>query len=359
MTARREATVRKALVVLGIAVLFAAAMPPGNSATLLVCGSVVRSSVRLDHDLLSCPGDGLVVGASGIEIDLGGHRIDGTLKKDSQGIDNSAGHNGVTISSGDITDFAKGVYGNDADSGTIERITFTGNLADIHLEAGDANHIDNNDVGPGPGIGVRGNSNVIEDNEIVSGRPGIAVYGNSNRIENNDVVYAAIAHVPPAFFFFGHNNTFLKNSVERGDEGIYGTGNGNLIANNDLTDGYGNGIRILGTANRLVKNEVDEYHGRGVYLPGEDTSGNVLLKNDIEHNRVDGAFIVSNDVVIEGNDFDKNIGDGLQITGDDASISDNDVDSNGGYGIYVSGSRPDSEDNDASDDTCRPARLCE
>ncbi len=39
------------------------------------CGSVLTTDTTLRHDLLGCVGDGLVIGADGIKIDLNGRRL--------------------------------------------------------------------------------------------------------------------------------------------------------------------------------------------------------------------------------------------------------------------------------------------
>jgi dipeptidyl aminopeptidase/acylaminoacyl peptidase len=42
------------------------------------CGDVITQDTTLDSDLIDCPGDGLVIGADNITLDLNGHTIDGT-----------------------------------------------------------------------------------------------------------------------------------------------------------------------------------------------------------------------------------------------------------------------------------------
>ena len=61
----------------------------------MTCGATITSDVRLDTDLINCPGNGLVIGASGITIDLRGHTIDGT--GDGFGIENPGGYDDVAI----------------------------------------------------------------------------------------------------------------------------------------------------------------------------------------------------------------------------------------------------------------------
>ena len=75
----------------------------------IACGTKVVTSVKLHHDLVGCPGDGLVVGAPGITIDLNGHTISGTNAPGSEGIaDDGYGH--VVVESGQIhTFFVNGV----------------------------------------------------------------------------------------------------------------------------------------------------------------------------------------------------------------------------------------------------------
>jgi parallel beta-helix repeat protein len=50
---------------------------PASAATTLRCGATVTHSVTLTRNLGSCDGPALVVGASGITVDLGGHQITG------------------------------------------------------------------------------------------------------------------------------------------------------------------------------------------------------------------------------------------------------------------------------------------
>jgi hypothetical protein len=75
----------------------------------IACGTKVVTSVRLHHDLLGCPGDGLVVGAPGITIDLNGHTISGTNAPGREGVaDDGYGH--VIVEHGTIrTFFVNGV----------------------------------------------------------------------------------------------------------------------------------------------------------------------------------------------------------------------------------------------------------
>ena len=104
------------------------------------CGATVTSDVRLDADLIDCPGNGLIVGASGITIDLAGHTIDGT--GDGFGIENPGGYDDVAIRRGTITNFAIGVVVFDTTASTLEQITATGNLEGFAVQRAVAAELD-------------------------------------------------------------------------------------------------------------------------------------------------------------------------------------------------------------------------
>ena len=110
--------------VVGALAAMLVALPGGQAfAAHVACGDVITQDTTLDSDLIDCPGDGLVIGAEGVTLDLNGHTIDGDgdprprLGCDT-GIVNGrfdncsgqqAGHGGVTIRDGTVRGFAHGV----------------------------------------------------------------------------------------------------------------------------------------------------------------------------------------------------------------------------------------------------------
>jgi parallel beta-helix repeat protein len=70
--------------------------------TEVSCGQTLKTSVRLTNDLVDCPGNGLIIGADNITVDLNGHTIDGTDKNEGISIQKRAN---VTILNGTITEF--------------------------------------------------------------------------------------------------------------------------------------------------------------------------------------------------------------------------------------------------------------
>ena len=75
------------------------------------CSQVLTESVALDGDM-ACSGDGLVIAADGITVDLNGHALRGDGTGGGVRI---AGSSGVTVTNGTISGFAVGVgvSGND------------------------------------------------------------------------------------------------------------------------------------------------------------------------------------------------------------------------------------------------------
>src|SRR4029077_3767831 len=85
------------------------AAPPADAAGL-VCGQTITQDTTLTSDL-SCPsGDGLVVGAHGVTIDLAGHAISGPPGPTDGNVGIGVSQYGdVTVRGGTITGFAMGV----------------------------------------------------------------------------------------------------------------------------------------------------------------------------------------------------------------------------------------------------------
>jgi parallel beta-helix repeat protein len=71
------------------------------------CGQTITADTTLDSDLTKCSGPGITIGADGITLDLNGHTIDGKGK--GSGVNNVAGHDGVTIEDGSIRNFMESV----------------------------------------------------------------------------------------------------------------------------------------------------------------------------------------------------------------------------------------------------------
>ena len=169
------------------------------------CGQTLTTSTRLANDLAECQGDGLVVGAPDITIDLDGRTIDGTGL--SAGI-RVNGHDRVTITGGGrLTQFDHGIaFGSGTRGGIVSGVTVELNQeAGVHFsnadEAGEGNLIrdtlvTNNSLS---GIAITGGTDAARIiGNTIGGNPaaGVRVGGASGtRVEGNTITSSGDAGV--------------------------------------------------------------------------------------------------------------------------------------------------------------------
>ena len=175
-----------------VAAVMAATLLSGSAARaagtpITTCGQVVTTSAFLTQNL-HCPGsDGVVVGASGITIDLKGFRLRGDDTPAKFGIDDSGGFGKVTVRNGVLRNFAVGVYAN-ADNVSISNLVASGNSAiGIFVGGGSAKIASATASGNGQyGIAVSGDSGSITSSRA-SGNVGlgITISGNSASITSS------------------------------------------------------------------------------------------------------------------------------------------------------------------------------
>ena len=113
----------------------------------------VSESLTLANDL-SCPGDGLVVVADGITLDLGGHTLTGPgigpqtwplPQLDSVGV-RVGGHSRVTIRNGKTVGFSTGIYFVDTTNSIIENVTTQRNRFGFYIHTSHNNAVKGSDV---------------------------------------------------------------------------------------------------------------------------------------------------------------------------------------------------------------------
>lgn len=139
-------------------------IPAAGAASAVGCGSVITASTTLKADVGPCPGNGLVVRASHLVLDLGGHHVLGTFsqkgpfpptnKSDGVGVD-LAGVKDVTVTNGAVSHFAAGVRLRGGSGNTVSHL-------DVHDNIGLRSDADNGD-----GIALFGsNHNLVQDNIV-------------------------------------------------------------------------------------------------------------------------------------------------------------------------------------------------
>ena len=158
------------------------------------CCDTITQNTKLDSDLDNCIGNGVVIGAPNITLDLGGYRIDGDAVNGGSmdnGIDNTAGYEGVTIKNGRIREFTVGVKLTNATNNRLKELVVSRNGEGISLENSDNNHIESNTAysnGIGISVNISSDGNLLEENTSFGNEMhGIAVENdsNNNRVRGN------------------------------------------------------------------------------------------------------------------------------------------------------------------------------
>ena len=232
-----------------------------------LCGMMIVDDVKLDGHL-TCPGDGLIVAADGVGIDLNGYAIAGPGT--GAGID-VTGRSGVSIRGGTITNFAVGVRVNTSTDLVIEDTEFAANLEGIDLQGGSiGNAIKGNTFRNSAtrGIMLRGNvrENEIKGNTFIGNRVGILVFGGvDNTLKNNTVSGSSLAGIRLNVIATGN---VLKDNIVRS----------NVVGIEFIVTPTGSA-----TGNDLKENTIAT-NGCGLKGP---TAGNNLMNNSFEGNVAD------------------------------------------------------------------------
>ena len=274
------------------------------------CGQTITSDLHLTEDLFCEPRtdvlSGLVVGADGIVIDLGGHDIIGSS---GPGIDNSGGYDDVTIRNGAVDAFGTAILLDGASRNRIRDVR-AGTRTDgfglttvrgISISGGDANLVrDSRMSGTSTGLSVHDSLGLI-----VEGSSAGAKFGPSVSLETD----LARIHDNSSFFGLslrGSSNRVIRNHVAGSVFGIQvATGSGNVVAENVVQGfsefGYaGTGIVVSSAAanTRLRANVANENDGDGINV---QSAGTRLKDNTANDNGDLGIEAVAGVIDLGGN----------------------------------------------------------
>ena len=361
----------------------AAAASPSQNPT---CGETITADTVLRADLHDCPGDGLVIGADGITLDLRGHTIDGDgiSGGDDVGV-RDVGHDGVTIRHGRIQEFDHAVRLTGASHNRILRLVATRNGdaeigRAILLDTGsDWNVIARNDASGNGRSGVAvldSHHNVVADNRTArNGVAGMGVFGGGdNRVvgnviadnADNGIFYGAgtiggrvaqnrITGSPSAGLVMDGAEfaTVVHNRLAHNGDNVLVFGNGNSVRGNlvvDATgcpDGCGFGVSVEGgTGNIVAANLVLGTARDGVrvdtFAPEDlPTTGTVVVGNVVKGASVDGISVgteTSNPVEatrIDANRVSRSGDDGIDVRRAGSVVADNSANHNADLGIFA------------------------
>jgi parallel beta-helix repeat protein len=320
----------------GLALALAAAALGAAPATMaaergtLACGDTITRDTRLSLNLRDCPGDGLVIGADGITLDLDGHSVDGDSSGDDVGIE-VAGHHGVTIANGSVREFGEGVL-----------VLGGGDIAIQGMESADAGH---------GGITVDGSRGVVVEGNVVRGAVAGIIVSRSDtvRVGANRVSASALGGIP--VFASQHvvvaGNTVTTSPDDAGIGLFDGSAQSQVTGNRVTRSGAGVVLNDGATENRVAGNVLSRDDSGVIVDVG--THDNRVVDNTIEDSAFEGIAVVGSDGnLVARNRVARNGGvdaaggivvmpwpDDASATSDANVLADNAALDNGGDGIRV------------------------
>jgi len=201
---------------------------PAAQARTAHCGMRIKHDFTLHRNLRNCRGDGLVVVADNVTVNLRGHTIDGRRRRSSVGV-RVTGVDGVTVRRGRIKQFGMGVLLVGSTHARILRNRISGSFdegiftdeASSHLFIAH-NRISGNGIRSGEpwadGIDARGDAVRVVSNAVWHNHDdGVDVNGTDLSVFGNLVV----GNVHDGIDVDGHDVVVRENRSRRnGDDGI-------------------------------------------------------------------------------------------------------------------------------------------
>src|SRR5581483_9035159 len=221
-----------------------AAAPAAHAGTYTPCsGHKAMSDVVITSDA-TCPSGvpGVIVGAGGIHVDLGGHTLTGSgssLGVKDYGFDN------VTIENGTITNFKNGIQAwNGADNFRVIGITASNNVHDV--------------------IHISGNSARVVASHVTGGTDvGVFIGGNYARVRNTTATLSGIGMEIDGNWAYVANSTSTYNN----NDGVRLTGSHAIIqsvTSSNNTPGASSGLSLQGNSNFVDSSTTDNNGGFGI-----------------------------------------------------------------------------------------------
>jgi parallel beta-helix repeat protein len=384
-------TARNALRSLLAAAMLSLALVPGVQAAKPVqvnCGETITEDTKLANDLTDCPNNGIVIGAHDITLDLNGHTVDGPGFEcpGCVGIDNRAGHPGLTVEDGSVQEFEVGVLSVGGRDHLVRRLAVSrngdgidlvfatdsevtgnsldGNFFGIFVGGTDNIRIARNSVSEfaelgGCGVEVAGSERVlVAGNSVLATDPGVAIAGETcgicvcfgsshNRIERNSVSGNGFAGVRMEF---SDDNSLERNHIFRNGIGVTLIGDRNSISRNRVVDtgaacedcGGNIGISFEGGHGNLIANNIVErsHDGPGIQFAAFEPEtppaiGNTARSNVVRNGGFDGILVESTaaDTLLERNTASHNGDDGIDVESPATTLSRNTANRNHDLGI--------------------------
>lgn len=278
--------------------------PPG-------CGSVITSNTTLTSDVGPCNQGGIVIAASGVTLDLGGHTVQGRQRV-GDGVGVLFDHvSNARVTNGKVTGFDAGVQIMGGGSNRVDAITASGNIAGAKASK---------NLGDGITI-FQSSHNAVSGNTVSDNGPfsGISVVDDASAPSIGSADNVIASNTVTA------NNVVASGAPDNQDDGIRIEGpnaTGTIVESNTVSQSGLDGIAVFDTASfpntgtQVLRNDVfgngfnslPQRKGEGVVLfgiPGSSTvmgaNGSTISGNTTQNNAADGIRVASTGNVISGN----------------------------------------------------------
>lgn len=262
---------------------------PAQALPALACGDTVTVNTTLTADLV-CDGttDGLIIGASGITLDLKGHTISGpgAYQTAYAGV-RVAGQHDVVVTRGTVTGWQAGVVLDEAWRVTVSKISAVADDQGINVAGGGDHRILQSTISQNGRDGVRlglSTRTAVSQNVLDGNTWGITVASNasSNTISKNDV---RNSHQNGIAVFDGSADTVLSQNTVTGSWGdgvaVAADTTGSVLSQNKSTSNGGDGFDVTNVT--LVKNTAVSNAGHGIIAASSvDGNGNKAGSNATE-----------------------------------------------------------------------------
>ena len=236
-----------------------------------------------------CAGNGLIVSASGILLDLNDKAIRGS----GVGVGVRVEADSVTVQDGRVNKFSTGIW-------------IVPGIQNATIEGVEAYHHS------GDGILIEGDYNtLIASPARHNGNNGVTARGDHNSFSSGNNEYNG-AH---GFFIQGDFNQLTANQASENETHV-----------------PGNGITLTGNNNRLQGNRMTKFNRNGIVVTG---NSNTLIGNHATKQRDDGIIVQGDNNVLTNNKGTKNDGLGILVTGNGtAAASSGNFSTHGDCTIY-------------------------
>jgi hypothetical protein len=314
------------------------------------CGQTITIDTTLTSDVGPCPGDGVLIGADGITLNLNGHQIVGDFNEGASGefagirlpsrSNVTVAGNRGSVAEGRVAGFEAGVVVNGGSRNNIGNLVIEDNVGrddPFNAELGDgivifdsaSNQIVNNVVsgnGIFDGIGILGpdSDNTRIQGNVVSGTRGPSDGGPAGQ----GIIVNGTTEADAATLISG--TRIFDNAVSgSGSAGIANINNvrarieRNVVVDNGLTNLFGNGIGVqMGFAALSIPSQVlvkdNESHGNGRDGIQILSRENRIINNDAADNNALGLAFPRSVDLRDGNqdprtrefDCDSNVWEG-------------------------------------------------